>query len=198
MLNFGGGDEQFRYTMNLSYNCVAGAMKGSFRNNFNGSLTISYLLKTIRFTNTFSLGLNNSEESPYGDFYTYVSMNPYFYPYDENGQVVKSFITFGSTTGTTTLENPLWEASINKFNKEKYTNIRNTFQMEWNVLKGLKLATRVGYSSQTNRSDQFSPKYRILMPREVIRGVMERLNLGNGVLPVITGIPLDCIACLLE
>ena len=36
------------------------------------------------------------------------------------------------------------------------------------------------------------------MPREVIRGVMERLNLGNGVLPVITGIPLDCIACLLE
>ena len=158
MLNFGGGDEQFRYTMNLSYNCVAGAMKGSFRNNFNGSLTISYLLKTIRFTNTFSLGLNNSEESPYGDFYTYVSMNPYFYPYDENGQVVKSFITFGSTTGTTTLANPLWEASINKFNKEKYTNIRNTFQMEWNVLKGLKLATRVGYSSQTNRSDQFSPK----------------------------------------
>lgn len=158
MLNLGGGDENFRYSMNLSYNCVAGAMKGSFRNNFNGNLTISYLFKNIRFTNTFSLGLNNSEDSPYGSFSEYVSMNPYFYPYDEDGRVVKYFYTFGSTDGVTILANPLWEASINKFDKEKYTDIRNTFSIEWDVVKGLKLRTTVGFSKHTDRSDEFSPK----------------------------------------
>lgn len=158
MLNIGGGDESFRYTMNLSYNCVAGAMKGSFRNNFNGSLTISYLLKTIRFTNNFSLGLNNSEDSPYGTFSEYVSMNPYYYPWDEDGRVIKNFQTFGSSTGVTTKANPLWEASINNFDKEKYTDIRNTFTIEWDVFKGLKLRTNVGFSKHTDRSDQFKSK----------------------------------------
>lgn len=158
MLDLGGGDEQFRYSMNLSYNCVAGAMKGSFRNNFNGTLGISYLLKQIRFMNTFSLGLNNSEDSPYGSFGEYVTMNPYWYPYDENGRIVKSFNTFGSTTGVDVIANPLWEASINKFDKSKYTNIRNTFRIEWDVVKGLKLSTNVGYTTQTDRSDRFSPK----------------------------------------
>lgn len=128
MLDLGGGDEQFRYSMNLSYNCVAGAMKGSFRNNFNGTLGISYLLKQIRFMNTFSLGLNNSEDSPYGSFGEYVTMNPYWYPYDENGRIVKSFNTFGSTTGVDVIANPLWEASINKFDKSKYTNILKYIQ----------------------------------------------------------------------
>ncbi|MCB6973894.1 MULTISPECIES: SusC/RagA family TonB-linked outer membrane protein [Butyricimonas] len=158
MLDMGGGDEQFRYTMNLSYKCVAGAMKGSFRNNFNGTLGISYFFDKFRFMNTFTLGLNNSEESPYGTFSDYVTMNPYWYPYDENGRVVKSFYTFGSTTGVDLCPNPLWEASINKFNKSKYTNIRNAFRVEWDVAKGLKLATNIGYTTQTDRDDRFSPK----------------------------------------
>ena len=158
MLNFNGGDENFRYSMNLSYNCVAGAMKGSFRNNFNGGLTISYLFKNIRFTNSFTLGLNNSEDSPYGTFSEYVRLNPYFYPYDDEGRLVRSFMTFGSSTGVTTTANPLWEASINKFDKEKYTDIRNAFTIEWDVVKGLKLRTNIGFSKHTDRSDQFSPK----------------------------------------
>lgn len=158
MLNFNGGDENFRYSMNLSYNCVAGAMKGSFRNNFNGGLTISYLFKNIRFTNSFTLGLNNSEDSPYGTFSEYVRLNPYFYPYDDEGRMVRSFMTFGSSTGVTTTANPLWEASINKFDKEKYTDIRNAFTIEWDVVKGLKLRTNIGFSKHTDRSDQFSPK----------------------------------------
>ena len=56
------------------------------------------------------------------------------------------------------IANPLWEASINKFDKSKYTNIRNTFRIEWDVVKGLKLSTNVGYTTQTDRSDRFSPK----------------------------------------
>ena len=157
-LDFGGGDEQFRYTMNLSYNSVAGAMKGSYRNNFNGTLSISYLLKQFRFMNTFSLGLNNSEESPYGTFSDYVTLNPYWYPYVEEGRLVQFFSTFGSETNVVPQANPLWEASINKFDKTKYTNIRNTFRVEWDVVKGVKLSTNFGYTSQTDRDDRFVPK----------------------------------------
>lgn len=55
------------------------------------------------------------------------------------GRIVKSFNTFGSTTGVDVIANPLWEASINKFDKSKYTNIRNTFRIEWDVVKGIKV-----------------------------------------------------------
>ena len=157
MLSMGGGDESFRYTMNLSYNTVAGAMKGSYRNNFNGSLTISYLLEKIRFSNTFSLGLNNSAESPYGSFDAYVSMNPYYYPWDEDGRLVPYFYTFGSSNNITTVVNPMYDASLNTFDEEKYTNLQNTFRVEYDIIKGLKVGVSVGYSHQTSRSDEFTP-----------------------------------------
>ena len=156
-LDLSGGDEQFRYSLNLSYNAVLGAMKGSYRNNFNGSLSISYLLKNLRFTNSFSLGLNNSEESPYGTFSDYVSLNPYWSPYDEEGNLVPTFETFANSGGNSVV-NPMHDASLNKFDKSKYTNLRNTFQITWDIFKGMQAGVNVGYTKQIDRGDQFKPK----------------------------------------
>ena len=156
-LGLSGGDEQFRYTLSLAYNSNQGAMRGSFRNNFNGSLSISYLLKNLRFTNTVSLGLNNSENSPYGTFSDYVRMNPYWYPWDEEGNLIPTFNTFPNSGGST-VANPLYDASLPSFDKTKYTNIRNQLRVEWDIFKGMKIGGGFGYTKQTDRGDRFQPR----------------------------------------
>ena len=48
-LRFEGGDEVYRYSVGLSYNDIAGAMKGSNRRTFNGNVFLSYKYKNLTF-----------------------------------------------------------------------------------------------------------------------------------------------------
>ncbi|MDE1193448.1 MAG: SusC/RagA family TonB-linked outer membrane protein [Arachidicoccus sp.] len=150
-LDLSGGDAQFRYVMNISYNQITGAMKGSKRDNFNGSMNIMYLLKKVRFSNNLTIGFDNAANSTYGDYSTYVSMNPYWNPYNADGTPVKMFNTFGSQTQP----NPAYNGSLTDFNKAQYTSIRNTTSIDWDILKTLKWSNSVGYSRQIGGTDVF-------------------------------------------
>ena len=73
-----GGDESFRYAASLQYNKVAGVMKGSGRNSFNGGITLSYRHSGLLFTNDLNIGHTHSDNSPYGSFSDYTKLNPYW------------------------------------------------------------------------------------------------------------------------
>lgn len=150
-----GGNEEFRWGSSLSYNDIAGAMKGSSRRTFNGSITLMYNLKNLIFRNYTSVGFNNSEESKYGKFSTYARQQPYNAPYDEEGKLVRYFDSFYA--GGTPLQNPLYDASLNTFDKSGYQEIINNFSIEWNILKELTLRGQLGISTTENTSDNFLP-----------------------------------------
>lgn len=150
-LSLSGGDNEFRYTVNGSYNQVTGALKGSKRDNANGGITMMYLLKKIRFSNNLSVGFNNSSNSTWGSFGTYVDMNPYWSPYDENGNPIKQFNSFNGVMVT----NPAYNGSLPDFDKSKYTVVRNTTAFDWDIIKGLKWSNSVGFSRQTGSTDVF-------------------------------------------
>lgn len=150
-LGLSGGDNEFRYTLNGSYNQVTGAMKGSKRDNFNGGFSIMYLLKKVRFTNNLSIGFNNSSNSPWGSFDSYTILNPYWAPYDSNGNAVKQFATFGSQYQ----QNPAYDGTLPGFDKTKYTVIRNTTSVDWDIIKGLKWSNSVGYSRQIGSTNKY-------------------------------------------
>lgn len=152
-LNIGGGNNEFRYVLNFSYNQIKGAMKGSNRNNMNGSMTINYFLKNIRFSNDLSLGFNKADNSPYGRFNTYTTMNPYWRPFDSDGNPVPSFYNFNSQYP---IPNPLYDAAQTSFSKSDYTNIRNTTMLDMNLLPGLRLNMSIGFTQQRGGSDNFS------------------------------------------
>lgn len=63
-----GGDKSFRYSASLQFNHVAGVMKESFRDNFNGGINLSYKTSNLLFRNSLTIGYNKSQESPYGSF----------------------------------------------------------------------------------------------------------------------------------
>jgi len=150
-LSLSGGDNEFRYTVNGSYNQVTGALKGSKRDNFNGGITIMYMFKKLRFSNNLSVGFNNSANSTWGSFSDYVSLNPYWTPNDANGNPVKQFTSFNGVL----VNNPAYNGSLPDFDKAKYTVVRNATALDWDILKGLKWSNSIGFNRQTGSSDFF-------------------------------------------
>ncbi|WP_237584532.1 hypothetical protein, partial [Salmonella sp. gx-f5] len=58
-----GGDDVFRYSGNLLYNNINGAMKGSERNTFTGGVFLSYKYKNLTFQNDLQISSNTSKNS---------------------------------------------------------------------------------------------------------------------------------------
>ena len=156
-LRLEGGSREFRWSISGAYNDTRGAMKDSYRSNFNGSITLMYSVKNLIFRNSTTYGLSRSSESKYGTFSDYVKQQPYNSPYDANGKLVKTFEHFSGSPGQTGEANPLYDATLNSFNKSGYTSLSNNFSVEWQVLKGLTLRGQVGISSTDNTSDYFLP-----------------------------------------
>ncbi|MGP1535594.1 SusC/RagA family TonB-linked outer membrane protein [Bacteroides heparinolyticus] len=153
-----GGDERLRYGVNLLYNDIKGIMKGSGRKTFTGGSMLSYRYKNLLFRNQFNATLNHADDSPYGSFSEYAELNPYWTPYDRNGNLKQ---IAGSTGGGglvgVTKGNPLWNATIGTRNFSKYTNLTNNFYIEWQLLESLKLMGRLGLSKTINKRDDFYP-----------------------------------------
>lgn len=76
-LSLNGGSKEFRWLMSLGFNQTIGVMKDSKRDNFSGSITLTYNLPKIIFRNQVQFTNNMGTESPYGSFSEYVRMNPY-------------------------------------------------------------------------------------------------------------------------
>ncbi len=152
-LRLEGGSETFRWGVVAGYNHVEGVMKNSSRNNFNGQISLQYNYKNIAVRNQTSIMLNNGTESNYGSFRDYAVMNPYFKPDDGNGEFIRNFE--GGRNGHTAIPNPLYNASLNSFNKSKYTEFINNFSVDWTIAEGLVLRGQLGLSTRNGSADVF-------------------------------------------
>ena len=154
-----GGDESFRYSASLQYNRIAGVMKGSDRESFNGGITLSYRHRGLIFTNDLNIGHTMSDESPYGSFSDYTKLNPYWRPYDDNGKLNKMFDDDVNFYGgfSNLPSNPLYNAMLNQKNSQQYTDITDNFSIEWRPFEGFITRSRVGFTWRTNESDLYKP-----------------------------------------
>ena len=153
-----GGDERIRYSMDLMYNDVTGVMKGSDRKTFTGGFSLAYRYKNLSFRNQLSVSLNRADDSPYGAFSEYVMMNPYWSPYDEDGNEKQIAGTHGGGgIKKKSWGNPLYNATLNTNNFSKYTELINNFYIEWNILENLKVTGRLGVSKHTDLREDFYP-----------------------------------------
>lgn len=151
-----GGDKSFRYSASLQFNHVAGVMKESFRDNFNGGINLSYKTSNLLFRNSLTIGYNKSQESPYGSFSQYVGLNPYWTPTDENGNQ-KKFLEESPHWSSTNPANPLYNATLNSKNNSNYTDITNNFSIEWKPVQEFTLRGTFGFTSQSKSSDNYTP-----------------------------------------
>lgn len=156
-LRLEGGSEEFRWAASATYGNTQGAMKDSERRNFTGDITLMYRVKDFIFKNYTSIGVNRSRESKYGSFSDYVSMNPYESPVDENGDWIRSYRHreyYQAYAG-----NPLYDASLNSFDKSGYEEVTNNFSIEWKPLPEFTVRGQLGLTNVRNTRDVFVSPY---------------------------------------
>lgn len=160
-LSLSGGDYTFRYSASAQVNDIAGVMKGSDRKTFNGTVNLAYTYKNIRFSNSLMITEGNAAESPYGSFADYVKMNPYWTPYDDKGNVIKTLGDPGNfdyqSRWNPLPTNPLFNATLNTFDKTKTSELINNTAVELTVLKDLMIRAQLGLTKNTTQKDKFRP-----------------------------------------
>lgn len=148
-----GGSSEFRWGASLGYKDIIGVMKGSDKETFSGSVTLTYSLKNIIFRNQTSFTSDKGVNSPYGSYNTYTLMNPYWRMKSEEGEWFKSYaLPNGNFVG-----NPMMDATLNTIDSKDYTEITNNFSIDWTVFEGLRVNAKFGISNNVNHEDNFKP-----------------------------------------
>lgn len=150
-----GGSDEFRWGTSVAYRDTEGAMKGSSRKVFTGDITLMYTMNNLIFRNNTSITNSRSENSKYGTFSTYVSQQPYNKPYDENGDLIRYFDGF--YPGNSDVQNPLYDATLNTFDKSRTLTLINNFAIDWKILSELNLRGQLGVATNRLTSDIFFP-----------------------------------------
>ena len=156
-----GGDKSFRYSASLQWNDIRGVMEESYRKTFNGAIQLSYYWKNLKFSNNLMISAGKRQESPYGDFSEYAKMNPYWRTHDENGKILKRLGNSGEIDydfrWSRLPVNPLYNATLNTYDRGNNTDITNNFMLEWKVLETLDLRGRFGITKNTDETRVFKP-----------------------------------------
>lgn len=166
-----GGDEHFRYGLNLKYDNDKGVMKESGRLKYGISAYFSYeIAKKLVARNDISIDDVKATDSPYGSFSNYASMNPYERIYDaETGDMRREFTSNGRTIRNVFVNSLLPNKSYNK-----YTQVRDNFQVQWWATSHLMLKGNIAVTKQLNRSENY------LSPESVsFQGITDAAQKGS-------------------
>ena len=88
-----GGDEHFRYGINLKYDKDKGVMKKSGRDRYGINVYFSYdIADKLVVRNDLSVEDVKGYNSPYGSFSQYATMNPYERIRDEEGELIREYV----------------------------------------------------------------------------------------------------------
>ena len=153
-LNLEGGDDTFRYGMDLSYHKNDGVMKGSGRDRYNIGINLQYRVEKFTFKNSLTYYNINSNNSPYGSFRKYTQMNPYLRYKDENGHML---YVVDETEYGYPIYNPLYNSTLNVVDESQERNFRNNFAVDWNINTNSTLRGSISISQKTTSSDIFKP-----------------------------------------
>lgn len=157
------GGKDLKAYATFSYNNVEGAMKGSYRNVVSGDVNLSYRRAKWTFRNIMSVSYKKSEDSPYGTFDEYAEMNPYYSPYDDEGNLKKILYSGEYGEGqyrfitSKSVKNPLWNATVGTKYTSSYLDFSDNFYVEYQLLPSLKMVGRFGVDTQRTDSDDFKP-----------------------------------------
>lgn len=168
-----GGADAVTYGVSLTYDQKSGVMKGSDRKTTTANSFLSYRLKNFQFKNDLTLSFNKANNSPYGSFKQYTRLNPYWSPYDENGNLkvyleevidpqtglrITSMDSYDNLNGYTGRPvNPLYNASLNITDQNSFKGITNNFETRWQAQDWLRITGRLSYTQQSDQSDIFLP-----------------------------------------
>jgi TonB-linked SusC/RagA family outer membrane protein len=159
-----GGDQSFRYGIDMRYQTQPGVMKGSDNTRYSGGVNFTYNPSSkLNIRNDLTITQVNQVNSPYGDYANYVNANPYFPMRDSTGAMLQELASWRINTGqqaekqyvTETVFNPLYEATLSSFDKSAYTEILESFSADYKLSKSLRLKALMSVNKTTSSNDKY-------------------------------------------
>lgn len=163
-LNAQGGDQNFRYGIDMRYQTQPGVMKGATRDRFSGGMNFTYNPSPrLILRNDLSINQTNAVNSPYGSFSTYALMNPYFAKADSSGRIIQELANWRVNTfrnqdnqyKNVYVFNPLFEAGLNNFDKESYLEIIDAFSADYKLTPSLRIKGLISLNQTNSKADVF-------------------------------------------
>lgn len=130
--------EKLSFRANGSWSDTYGVMKGDKRSSKSINFTVGYHLRdklTLSYKVNFSM--TDTKDSPYGSYSNYSKMNPYEPMYDEDGELIKIYYFNPISKSGNTDTNPLYEATLSSFKKNRSQTLKNSLDGRWNITKNL-------------------------------------------------------------
>lgn len=151
-----GGDEHFRYGINLKFDKDKGVMKKSGRDRYGINVYFSYDIgDKLIVRNDLSVEDVKGYNSPYGSFSQYATMNPYERIRDEEGELIREYSRkYEGNTQIT--RNPLVNSLLPNTSYDKYTQVRDNLQLQWRATDHLRINGSVGLTKRIDRDEAFS------------------------------------------
>lgn len=155
-----GGDDAMRYGFGASYGATDGVMNESLRDVFSGHVDLIYRKGKISFTNKLTINYTKTS-SPTVTFDRYAKANPYYEKRNADGSVsYKLESESGVNPARKNVFNPLWDAELNNLNATHAFGINENLNLEWSILKTLRLRGRFGVRKEQETVEKFlSPEH---------------------------------------
>ena len=144
----------------FSYNNRQGVMKESDRTNYSGDIAITYRKNKFRLRNQLRVTSNVSNDSPYGSFWEYARMNPYYSPYDREGNIVEHpplKEETGQHADRYWVGNPLYNSQVGSVIMDKYLDVTNNIYAQYYWNDYLRTSIRFGITLKNTAADEFYP-----------------------------------------
>ena len=154
-----GGEENIRYGIGLSYGNVQGVMKGSDRQTISGNIDLIYRSGKFQFSNKLTVDYMETND-PSVSFSEYAQANPYYKKYNEDGGIDKYLYYYSGDGYEEKVANPLWNASLNNYDKSDETGFTNNFIIEWFATDDLRARGKFGITKTSSSAEErLSPEH---------------------------------------
>ena len=153
-INAEGGDASFRYGLTVRYRDTEGVMIGSNRENFDGSINLSYRIDKFNFSNQTNIYYTDTKNNTVS-FSDFSRANPYYAKRDANGDVYKVLESFETIEGTEYVYNPLWDFEQNNINGGSSLAFNNNFNVEYSPIQKVRLTARIGLTVTKDKNETF-------------------------------------------
>ena len=155
-LSAAGGTEVFRYSLDLNAAFNPGVMKGSEQNTKSLNFSMTYRKENVSVGASLNLSESGGHNSPYGSFSEYTRVNPYYRPTNEFGEYLQQLDNH-TGAGSVPIANPLYNANVGIKDLTSNTNITASLNLEYRLLKNLRLTENLSYMRGMARTENFLP-----------------------------------------
>ena len=152
-----GGTEAFRYSLDVNALMQPGVMKESENQTKGVNFNMTYMRDKFTMRANVSLSESDSKNSPYGSFSQYTRLNPYYIPYDANGNQLKVLDNNTVSGNSTVITNPLYDATIGVKDMTNSLNVTTSLNLEYMLLNNLRITEQFSYSRGMAGTDRFYP-----------------------------------------